>query len=324
MTVPRESAGLVRERDFLRRLDWNLLKVFLAIVDAGGVSRACAPLRRGQPAVSQALRRLEDDLGVRLCERGPAGFRLTDEGRLLADVCRSLAQLVGDIPNEIADASSEVRGRVRIQLISNIVDRHLDEAIEVFHRGYPLVEIVIDVATWDSVNRSLLRNEIEVGIAPARFKHAELRYEPLLREVHQAFCGRGHPLFGQHLADPAALAGQRFILTGADEPDELTRFRLRHGLGEHIAGVSEYLEEAKRLTLIGVGVCFLPVAYAAPEVAAGKLCCLLDPASGPSMEIFVITNPKAPPQRARERFLDALRRSVAADRSAAADAVPPA
>ena len=317
MTQAETGARLPVERDFLRRLDWNLLKVYLEIVDAGGVSRACRSLRRGQPAVSQALRRLEDDLGVRLCERGPGGFHLTDEGRMLADVCRSLASLVADIPNELADASRDVRGRVRIRSISNLVDPRFDAAIRTFHRTHPLVEIAIDIDTWDGVNRSLLRSDIDIGIAPARFKHAELSYEPLLREVHQPFCGSDHPLYRRRFDNPADLAGERFILTGADEPDELTRFRLRFGLGEHVAGVTEYLEEARRLALLGVGVCFLPEAFASSDVTAGRLWCLLEPGSGPSMQLYVITHPGAPRHRARERFLDALRAGIAGQVDAA-------
>ena len=146
--------------------------------------------------------------------------------------------------------------------------------------------------TWDVVSRALLRNEVDVGIAPAHQMRPDLHYDPLFQEIHRPYCGRSHPLFGKTLAVPADLAGEGFILTGADEPDELTQFRTRHGLGRHIAGLSEHLEEARRLAVLGVGICYLPEAFAAPDVARKRLHPLLPPSDEPANQIYVITNPR--------------------------------
>jgi DNA-binding transcriptional LysR family regulator len=99
------------------------------------------------------------------------------------------------------------------------------------------------------------------------------------------------------------LAGQAFVLTGADEPDELTAYRSRHGLGLEVAGLSEHLDEAKRLTILGVGICFLPEAFAAPDVETGRLWPLLRHEDQPCMPVFVITNPRAPGKLARQLLL---------------------
>lgn len=302
-----------RATAFSRHLDWNLLKVFNEIVQAGGVTQAARELSRKQPALSLALKRLEDRLGVVLCVRGPGGFRLTDEGQLIAETCRQLSNLVTRIPDGLANISEEVRGRVRVQLISSIVNPVLDEAIAAFHANYPKVEIVVDVTTWDVVDGALLRNEIDIGLAPARFQQAELRYDLLFREVHRPYCGRAHPLFGRRFRDPGRLAGEAFVLTGADEPDQLTKYRLRHGLGTQVAGLSEHLEEAKRLTILGVGLCFLPENFAAPDVAAGRLWPLTPPAPEPAMDIYVITNPRAPRHLAKQLFLEELWRRLPDD-----------
>ena len=249
---------------FARGLDWNLLKAFHEIAQAGGVSRAARELSRKQPAVSLSLKRLEDHLGVTLCRRGPGGFDLTDEGELVAEICGSMAGLVSGMPNRVADIAEDLHGRVRIQVISNLVDDKLDAAIERFHLRHPRVELFVRVVTWDVVSRALLRNEVDVGIAPAHHMRPDLDYDPLFREIHRPYCGRAHPLYGKTFATPAELASEGFILTGADEPDELTQFRTRHGLGRHIAGLSEHLEEARRLAVLGVGICYLPEAFAAP------------------------------------------------------------
>ena len=301
-------------RHFARNLDWNLLRAFHEIVLAGGISRAARRTGQKQPALSMALKRLEDHIGARLCRRGPGGFKLTREGEMLAETCESIFGSVAHIPHSVANVATDVHGRVRIQLISNLVDPRIDEAIRSFHQAHELVEIFVSVATWDVIQRTVLRNEVEIGIAPAPAHHRDpdLHYEVLFHEVYRPYCGRPHPLFGATVDQPADLAGHAFILTGADEPDQQTKFRQRYGLGRHVAGLSEHLEEARRLTVLGLGLCFLPEAFAARDIATGHLHPVLASANNPSSEILVISNPQAPTHRARDLLLRYFRKDMPA------------
>lgn len=289
--------------NFSRNVDWNLLKTFHEIVEAQGVSRAGRVLRRKQPALSLALKRLETALDVKLCRRGPGGFELTDEGMLVAETCSSLSSLVGNVPRRLSNLTEDLSGRLSIQVISSLVCERFDAAIARFHDQHPNVEIFIDIAPWDSVVAALLRDKIDVGVATAQTLRADLGYDFLFDEVHGAYCGRTHPLYGSCFDDPASLSTYSFVLTGADEPDVLTSYRTRHGLGRKVAGLSEHLDEAKRLAMLGVGICFLPEAFAAADVAAGRLWPLLRNADQPAVPIFVMTNPRAPHKLARQLLL---------------------
>ncbi len=288
----------------LTRLDWNLLKYFSVIAEAGGVTRAAEKLGRKQPAISLALKRLEQRLNSRLCQRGPGGFALTEEGRRLAENCAHLSDFIRHLPDTITETIPAVRGTIRIRLISNLVDQHLDDAIATFHNKYPNIEILVDVDTWSSVLNALLRKEIDIGVAPSQRKRTELTYLPLFKEVYRPYCGRGHPQHGKRVLSPSTLADEPFVLTGSDEPDQLSDFRLKHGLGRRVAGISAHLEEAKRLTILGVGICFLPEGYANPDVAAGRLWPLLGKRGLPSTPIYIITNPKDPSHLSRQLFID--------------------
>jgi DNA-binding transcriptional LysR family regulator len=310
---PNAADGLSAEvqpmtgRRFARSLDWNLLKVFHEIVQAAGISEAARQMSRKQPALSMALRRLEEHLGTRLCQRGPGGFALTQEGEALADLCETFYDSVRGIPSHLAHMAEELRGRVRIQLISNLIDPSIDRAIESFHHAHEGVEIFVSVTTWDVIRRSVLRNAVEIGIGPAHHKDPQLRYELLFREIYRPYCGQNHPLFGRTLKSPKDLAGEAILLTGADEPDELTRFRMRYNLGRHVAGLSEHLEEASRLAILGVGICFLPEAFVSSDVEDGKLHPVLARGKDPASDIFLISNPGAPIHRARDTLLDHFR-----------------
>lgn len=288
---------------FHRRVDWNLFRTFHEIVRAGGVTRAAAEITRKQSAVSLALKRLEDHLGVKLCRRGPAGFSLTDEGLIVAETCEVLQAMVSGLPNRIEKRAEQLAGRINIKLIGNIVCERLDTAIGSFHARHPQVQIGIDICTWDVVAGLLLREVSDIGLSPVRHFRADLEYNFLFDEVHRPYCGRGHALFGRTFDHPSELRNEPFVLTGNDEPDELTAFRIAHGLGSRIAGLSDSPEEAMRLAKLGLGICFLPEGLAANAVAQGQLSPLLNFDAAPHLSIYVITNPAAHRRLARDRLV---------------------
>ena len=108
------------------------------------------------------------------------------------------------------------------------------------------------------------------------------------------------------MSKPRELTEHAFILTGADEPESQTRYRQHYGLGRHLSGLSEHLEEARRLTILGLGLCFLPVAFVERDVADGKLHPVLRLGNEPKSDIFIVSNPNAPAHHARAILLDYL------------------
>ena len=68
---------------FSRELDWNLLRTFLVVVQEGGITSAATRLCLTQPAVSLALKRLEQHLGRQLIQRGGGRFRVTEAGEIV-------------------------------------------------------------------------------------------------------------------------------------------------------------------------------------------------------------------------------------------------
>lgn len=292
------------DQRFSRDLDWNLLKTFYEIARAGAITDAALRLNRKQPSVSQALRRLEMALGIKLCRRTARRLELTNEGSVVAETGRYVAESVEDLPRRLADASSSTHFHVRLLLISNLVCPVIDAAIAAFNRRYMDAEIDIEVAPWSELQDMLLREEGDVAVAPSRAFHEDISYYLLFHEVNRAFCGRDHPLYGKHFDSPDKLSGYGFILTESDEPDELREFRLSHGLGVHVSGRCERLEEAKRLTKLGLGICFLPEELAARERAEGLLWPLLPDANEPAIPVYVMA--RSGGGEAPERFLEYL------------------
>jgi LysR family transcriptional regulator, transcriptional activator for bauABCD operon len=293
-------------RLFSRNVDWNLFLVFHEIVRCGSISGAARALNRQQPSISGALKRLEDHLETELCVRGSHGIELTPAGRAVHAHCEQLLVHVRAVPHDVAKAVGMVEGIITIRTISNLVSPELDAALERFHSQHPGVELKLEVAPWRSVVRSLIEGDVELGIACDDAMSSELRYEPLMRETQQVYCHRNHVRFGLAPVRPVDLVGERFVLTGEDEPSELATFRRRHGLGQRIGGFAETLHEVQWLIELGVGIGFLPTVIAEPAVRAGKLWPLLPAELLPSYHVYVITRAHAARNTPTELILEAI------------------
>jgi DNA-binding transcriptional LysR family regulator len=312
MSEPSPHPGARIDRDFARKLDWNLLKVFIQIVRAGGIGAAARSLNKQQPSISAALKRLEDQLGARLFERSTSGIRITQAGKALQAICEDVFDNVRMAQHQVAQATKSVSGEVRIQLISSIICPELDEALDSFHRRHPAIAMELRVSAWRGVLEALARGEVEVGIGYEGQAVPELIYEPMFVETQQLFCARSHPLYGRKVARLEELHREGFVLTGADEPEAVTRLRSRHGLGATRAGQAEDVHEALRLITLGVGIGFLPVGAAAQAVGTGRLWALLPEDLQPSYEIFLISRADPSRDTATQLFLDEIRRRLRA------------
>jgi DNA-binding transcriptional LysR family regulator len=306
------------DRDFARNLDWNLLKVFMEIVRAGGIGAAARGLNKQQPSISAALKRLEDQLGARLFERSTSGIRITQAGKALQAVCEDVFDNVRMAQHQVAQATKRVSGEVRIQLISSIICAELNEAIASYHRRHPAIAMELRVSAWRGVLEALARGEVELGIGyegqadPDRKQGPELIYEPMFVETQQLFCARSSPLYGRKIGRLEELQREGFVLTGADEPEAVTRLRSRHALGSVRAGQAEDVHEALRLIMLGVGIGFLPVGAAAIAVNTGQLWPLLPDELQPSYEIHLISRADPSRDTATQLFLDEIRRRLRA------------
>ena len=95
-------------------MEWDDLRVFLAVAQAGSLRRAAHALRIGQPTVARHLRQLEKSLGGRLFERTPDGHRLTPDGQDLVPLAQGMADAASAIDRRRASFGDEAGATVRI------------------------------------------------------------------------------------------------------------------------------------------------------------------------------------------------------------------
>ncbi len=301
-----------------RNFDWNLLHTFMVIAQEGSITRAADRLLLQQPTVSNALKRLEEQLGRQLIERSPGRFELTEHGSVLYHECQEICGTIGRLGQLLGDGGAELSGHLSIHMASHVVFPPLDDALAQFHENYPNVTLEIEVNTSGHVAQAVLAKEATLGICLVSERISRLNYELLFREHFGFFCGPHHRFFGRDGLTTEDLRGEPFVsfdtdrLTDALRPVALLRAQLQ--LSGRVVGTSSNLEEVRRMIAAGLGIGPLPIHAVGRDVRDGLLWQLPPYEEPPAVDIYLVTNPRARPTRVERLFLETLRTHAGIDR----------
>lgn len=298
------------EQRFPWNLDWNLLRTFMVVVDRGGITRAADFLGVKQPTISSALKRLEETVGQHLVDRRPSHFSVTEPGRTLYKECSMIFGAVSQIPDLIRDAKDRVTGHVSIVMASHVVSPHFDKVLETFNAANPEATYSISVAESSAVLGRMRQNRASLGICLMQSKDQSLVSKVLFREYFGLYCGPNHRLFGRKRVPLSELRGENSVSFQTDfEGGPLygvTHLRERAALKPELKGISANLPEVRRMIVAGLGIGALPVHVAQRDVDLGNLWQLPPYTKIPSVDIFVVTNPRRSMNPAETVFVSAL------------------
>lgn len=259
-------------------IDLRLLRVFRAVVDAGGFANAQAILNVGASTISTQMAHLEARLGYVLCHRGRGGFRLTDKGETLYRLVVEFFSSVHHFEVQAAELTGGLNGQLRIGFLDNIVSdggSPLRGAVELFRQSANnRVKLLLEVLTPQHLERALLDQRIDVAIGIFYSRLPGLAYEELYRQREVLLCNRCHPL--------AKIKHEEELLEAVSSVPKVMRsflgrseFAQPAGDGEpEILNVS-HIEASTLLILTGECIGFLPKHFAQPWIDAGELIELL-------------------------------------------------
>ena len=285
-------------------------KVFYYVAKCGSVTKAAGELSISQPAVSQAIKQLENTLDAALFHRAAKGVRLTSEGELLYSyVAKGYEQIEMGV-KKVHQMQNMELGEVRIGASDMTLQFYLLPYLEKFHEQYPGIKVIVTNAPTPETLNYLREGHIDFGIVSTPFpERPDIQMIPV-REIEDVFvAGRRFFSYKNRTLDFQKLESLPLIFLEKNTSS-------RSYMDEFLAGNGVYVQPEFELAtsdmivqfaLRNLGVACVVWDFAQPYLEAGTLFELRFESILPAREMELVTNEKFPPTSASAKFLEMLK-----------------
>jgi len=235
------------------------MRAFFAIVEEGNISHAAQRLGIAQPALSRQMKHLEENLHVKLFERGSRRIRLTEAGQVLYSRVESILGMVDGTVREIGEIGSGTKGTIRIGTITTSGAMILPDLIAEFRKTYPDVTFEIWEAEGARILELLDSRIIEIAITRTQvdssaYEMLVLPNEPLVMVMNsQNICGRAKEKI--RLVD---LKDQPLIIPLRWKSNFITECQ-KLGFNPNIICVSDSIVQDLLMVKMNLGMAMIPV-----------------------------------------------------------------
>ncbi len=289
------------------------LAFFLVLARSGSLADGARKLDVSPPAVTQRLKALERRIGARLIERSGRRLSLTDEGELVAARAASVADIMDDLAEALADRRAAVTGHLRVAAPHGFGRLHVAPVVSDFARLHPNVTVTLELSDHPAARLvDSFDVVIHIGLlGPLGHTMTVLAANRRLLCASPAYLGSAPPLRA-----PADLVRHRCLVVRENDEDvTLWRFhnplqesatvRIRPALSSNDGAV------VRDWTIAGHGVAVRSEWDVAIDLAAGRLLRPLPDWQAPSADIVALVGPRRSRSARATAFLARLRQSLA-------------
>ena len=253
-------------------MDINQLEVFLAVAQEKSFSRAAETMNRTQPAVSQAIRRLEAELGESLFDRSSKDGTLTAAGRVLLDFSHQMLNLRRHAHSAIRELRDLNRGKLALGANEYTV-MSLLPLIPVFRARHPHIKIEVKRSLASRIPSEIIGRGIEIGVVSFKPNDPAIRSIAVGVDEISLVVAPDHPLAGRKTVSVKDLGAEAFIAHNVPSPyrEKVIRTFEKHRTPLNISMEMPTLEAIKRLVEQGMGVALIPRLAAQIEIERKQL-----------------------------------------------------
>src|SRR5271167_1984 len=198
-------------------MDLGELQVFLMVAKEGSFSRAAERLYRTQPAVSLAIRKLEDSLGQPLFIRGARPVRMTDAGTLLKEYAERLLNLRDEVKKGLQELEGLKRGELSLGVNESSIHALL-LALAGFREAHPGVQIRLHRMFSRDIPHEVVNYRLDLGAVSFIPREAQLQSTEILKDELTFVVPPKHPLAKRKEVDVEELAKESFIAHIVESP----------------------------------------------------------------------------------------------------------
>ncbi|CAM2159230.1 HTH-type transcriptional regulator CynR (plasmid) [Pararobbsia alpina] len=170
------------------------IRYLLAIDEHRSFTRAADALYVSQPALSQKIRQLEEDLGAPLFDRSGRGITLTDYGETYLGFARRAFRDLEAAQRAMQDVEDLSRGELRLAFTPTFTEYLVAPLVEAFYASYPKVFVELREMSLDDVEAALTEDSVDLGLGFLDVRSDDVEAEPLYPERLMLVVGATHPL----------------------------------------------------------------------------------------------------------------------------------
>jgi DNA-binding transcriptional LysR family regulator len=290
------------------------LRVFVTVAAERSFSRAARKLRRTQPAVSQAIRRLELAAGERLIDRSSRDGTLTDAGEVLLEYGARLIRLADEAAGAVADLRDARSGRVVIGANEGGVHAVLP-LIAAFRQDHPAILVEVRRLSARQMPQEVSLRAVDFGVVTFNPPDRELSSLVVTTDELVLLVRPDHPLAGRRQITMEEMGRQTVIAHNEQSPtrERVLKLYEQRQTQLNIRLSLPSLDAIKRAVETGLGVALLPRRCAQGEISRGELVEIHVPELRSPRQVRLVHRREAQLSHAARAFLEVARRAVETD-----------
>ena len=251
---------------------WQL-EVFMAVAEEKSFSRTGQRIGRTQPAISSAIKLLEEELSEPLFDRLGKSIKLTGAGELLTDYAKRLLRLRGEALEAMGELRGLSRGTLRLGANETTCLYLLPEVLASFKRAYPQVQVDIQRAITRAITEKVVDGSLDFGIVTLPINNPALEAITIHQDDMALIVSPSHRLAARRSVRMTELASEPFILhkIGTTTRERLVKHFIDGGVKMKVTMELASIETIKRFVSIGMGISIAPRLCIEKEIKEGSL-----------------------------------------------------
>ncbi|KXS45126.1 MAG: LysR family transcriptional regulator [Candidatus Frackibacter sp. T328-2] len=249
------------------------LKIFMKVCEIGSMSGAAKELYMTQPAISQTIIELEENLEVKLFERIKKKLILTHPGRILLNYSRRILILTEEAENTITDIAKMNQGRLRIGASMTIGTYLLPEIIKDFQTKYQNIELPFIIDNTSVIEEMILNNKIDLALVEGPIKNTEITIKPFFDDQMIIICSPQHKWAKKELIEPSEIEEEEFITRekGSGTREVIENTLAKFNLSYQPKYILNNIEAIKKSVEANIGISILPEIAVKKEIEEDKI-----------------------------------------------------
>lgn len=255
------------------RMEFSQLEALITIAQEHSFSRAAEQMARTQPAISIAIKKLEEEIGVALLDRSRKTVALTDAGEVLFEYAQKIVNLRAEAVNAIKELQQLHHGKVTIGANESTSLYLLPRIILAYRQQYPRVKLEVFRTFSEQLPRLVKEHRLDFALQAYDPQDSQLATFPILEDELVLIMHPQHRLAKKRKVTVHELGNESFLAHNVKSParDKVIQFFRDHQVPLNISIELATIETIKRFVAMGMGLAIVPRLCVEEEIRSKQL-----------------------------------------------------